>query len=238
MPWCPFPLISNCWATQKFVDASPIKVKAFIAAVDEASDIVANDPKQAAEIYVRVTKEKNGDFSDAREWPPMGDKSLSGYERKKLFHNEGGQLFSEQAARHGLDSPRDGRGVAVVDLDGDGRLDLFVANAGAPPNLYRNVLPPGPHWVELALEGTRSNRDAIGAVVRIYRGKEVLTRQVHAACGYLSQSSRTLHFGLGEAGKKIDSVEIAWPSGARQVLPTLEVNRRHDVVEPAQGDRP
>jgi len=63
------------------------------------------------------------DMADARNWPAMGTKSLSGYQKKRLFHNEGGQIFKDEAARHGLDSERDGRGIAVADFDNDGRLD-------------------------------------------------------------------------------------------------------------------
>ena len=74
---------------------------------------------------------------------------------------------------------------------------------------------------------------AIGAVVRIYRGEQVLTRQVHAACGYLAHSSRTLHFGLGDE-PGYDRIEIAWPSGRKETLSQLAVNQRHDLVEGEQ----
>ena len=81
-----------------------------------------------------------------------------------------------------------------------------------------------------------SNRDAIGAVVRLYQGGKVLTRQVHGACGYLSQSSRTVHFGLGD-GPAIDRVEVTWPSGVLQRLDAVTSNTLHDLVEPASGQR-
>jgi hypothetical protein len=83
------------------------------------------------------------------------------------------------------------------------------------------------------LKGVTSNRDAIGAVVRLVQGGKVLTRQVLGACGYLAQSSRTLHFGLGDR-PAIDRVEIAWPSGIRQRLDTVAVNTLHEVSEPAR----
>jgi hypothetical protein len=194
--------------------------------------VSAGPESYVPDIFAMVVK-PGIDLADARNWPPMGRKSLSGYERKRLFHNEGGQHFRDEAARHGLDSLRDGRGIAVADFDNDGRLDLFVTNAGAPPYLYHNVSPPGPHWVELALEGRRSNRDAVGAQVRLTAGGRTYLRFVDGGNGFASQSTKRLHFGLGGLGgaAAIERVEVLWPSGRKQAFAKVAVDRIHRLVE-------
>src|ERR1700722_18165301 len=131
--------------------------------------VSAGKESYVPDIFAMVIK-PGIDFADARNWPPMGDKSLSGYEKKKLFHNEKGQVFKDEANRHGVDSIRDGRGVAIADFDNDGRLDMFVANANGEPYLYRNTEPTGNHWVQFALEGTKSNKTAVGAQIRLTAG--------------------------------------------------------------------
>ena len=128
--------------------------------------VSAGKENYITDIFEMITK-PGVDFADVRNWPPMGNKSLSGYQKKRLFHNEHGQIFKDEAARHGLDSALDGRGIAIADFDNDGRLDVLLANANAEPILYRNTMPAGPHWVQFLLEGTRSNRAAVGAQVRI-----------------------------------------------------------------------
>jgi enediyne biosynthesis protein E4 len=183
------------------------------------------------------------DLADARSWPPMGGKSLSGYEKKKLYHNEGGQLFRDEAARHGLDALRDGRGIVVADFDNDGRMDLFVTNANAEPYLYHNVLPTGAHWLELELEGRKSNRDAVGAKVRVtpaaggpgVRPPRML-RFVDGGNGFAAQSTKRLHFGLG-AATAAELVEVEWPSGLRQSFTGVAADHIYRLVEgePALG---
>ncbi len=114
--------------------------------------ISAGSESYVPDIFAMILK-RGIDFVDARKWAPIGNKRLSGYEKKKLFHNDRGELFKDEAAGHGLDSVRDGRGVVVADFDNDGRLDLFATNANSEPFLYHNTLPTGAHWMEFVLEG-------------------------------------------------------------------------------------
>jgi hypothetical protein len=191
--------------------------------------ISGNGEDYVPDIFAMITK-PGIDLADARNWPPIGKKSLSGHEKKKLFHNEGGRIFKNEAARHGLDSVKDGRGIAVADFDNDGRLDLFVTNADDEPNLYHNVLPTGAHWIDFQLEGTKSNRLAVGAQVRLTANGQTYLRYVNGGNGFGSQSTMRVHFGLGKA-EKITGLEIRWPSGLKQKLPGLLVDHLYKFRE-------
>ncbi|HVX11664.1 MAG TPA: CRTAC1 family protein [Pirellulales bacterium] len=163
-----------------------------------------------------------------------------------LMMNNGNGTFRDTAARDGIEPPpggpileqsiggqkafRSSRCAATADFDSDGRLDLIVNNFNDRPYFFKNQFPRR-RFIGFRLRGTKSNRDAIGAVVRLQIGDETLVRQVHASGGYLSQSSKTLHFGLG-GRSAIDRVEIRWPSGTRQILASLPLNRIHEIVEP------
>jgi hypothetical protein len=196
--------------------------------------VSAGKESYVPDIFAMITR-PGVDFADARNWPPMGNKSLSGYEKKRLFHNLGGQLFRDDAARHGLDSTLDGRGVAVADFDNDGRLDLFVANANGEQRFYHNTMPPGPHWVEFLLQGTQSNRQAVGAQLRLTarngRGNATTwLRFVDGGNSFAAQSSARVHFGLAQRAA-FDSVEIRWPSGLKETFRGLAADKLHKIVE-------
>jgi hypothetical protein len=170
------------------------------------------------------------DLSDARNWPPMGSKSLSGYQKKRLFHNERGQAFTDQAPKFGVDSIKDGRGIATADFDNDGRIDMFVANANGQPFLYRNTMPNTGHWVELALTGVRSNKFAVGAQVRVTAGGRTQLRFVDGGNSFAGQGSMRLHVGLG-AATTIDKVEVRWPTGEKQAVANVPVDKLTKIIE-------
>ena len=176
----------------------------------------------------------NGDPEDANTWPPMENKSCSGYEPNRLFRNDGFDGFTEIAAEAGVDCRLDGRGITVADFDNDGDLDMFLTNQNAKPVMYRNNVGGRHNWLQLDLTGTRSNRDAIGAFIRLYAGDLFQVRQISAGNGYCNQEMRRVHFGLADK-TAVDSVHIRWPGGTMQVIQSPGVNKIVSVVEPAGG---
>lgn len=147
-----------------------------------------------------------------------------------LFWNQGDDQFVDVGYLTGSNRVEDGRGVVVADFDRDGRLDLVIQNRDRPVVLLMGRGASG-NWLEVDLEGTASNRDALGAVVIAHTADgRSRARQVAGGSGYLARSSRVLHFGLGEAGT-VDRLEIRWPSGHTQVLTEVATNQRLSVKE-------
>jgi enediyne biosynthesis protein E4 len=152
------------------------------------------------------------DFSDVNNWPDIGNRTWSGYQKKRLFHNLGDATFREISADAGVNNDKDGRGIGVIDLDNDGRLDLVQTNADQAPIVYHNVSQNVGNWIELKLMGTKSNRDGIGARVQLQAGGTTQIRELDGGNGYAGESTRRIHFGIGTAAK-IDRLQVRWPSG-------------------------
>lgn len=153
--------------------------------------------------------------------------SWSGRERDVCYRNLGNGRFEDESFLSGLDSAGDGRAFATLDLDGDGALDLaLMSRTGPRLQLWRNQPGARALLVELQGRGERSNRDAIGAVAELLtdRGR-TLTRLVQAGAGYLSQSSRLLHFAL-EPGERARELRVVWPGGQRQTLAAVPPSGR------------
>ena len=144
----------------------------------------------------------------------------------QLFLNSGNGKFQDVAAEvgGGFEKPKVGRGLAYGDVDGDGDLDVLMTTNNGPAYLFRNDQSSGNRSVRFRLVGTKSNRDAIGACVRIFYNGQNQTRLVHGGSSYLSQSELPVTFGLGKRDK-IDRVTIDWPSGKNEEFKNLAAGR-------------
>jgi hypothetical protein len=169
-------------------------------------------------------------FEDAKNWPPIGRASLSGYERSRVLLNRGQAGFVDVAEDAGVTDRLDGRSVALADLFNRGALDVVIANQKGRALLYRNAASGGGHWLGLKLVGTRSNRSAIGAEVTVALGGARQRQVVDGGMGFCSQNDRRLHFGLGN--ERLGRVTIRWPSGRQQTVDGLAPDRLHVITEP------
>jgi len=168
-------------------------------------------------------------------------RSFSGLERHCAFLNVGdvqgkAPRFASISAISGLDLPDDGRAVASVDWDQDGDLDLWITNRNAPRlRFFRNDQPQTNRFIALHLEGNgkTTSRDAIGARVEIHLDQpdhKPLIKTLRAGEGFIGQSSKWLHFGLGDAGK-IQKVIVRWPAGEAESFANLKTNTRYHLVQ-------
>lgn len=172
---------------------------------------------------------------DAKYWPMMGDSSLAGYQQSCVFLNEG-RTFANVTARTGVQGDlSDERGVAVIDYLNNGSQGLVISNQKQPAKLYRNDQISAHHWIGFKLVGTRSNRDAFGAKVRLNLAGRTIERQLQPLNGYAAQSDDRLHFGLG-GETRILSATIEWPSHLKQELDvnTLKLDAYQTLQEPAR----
>ena len=136
-----------------------------------------------------------------------------------VFRNLGGMKFAALTAEAGLTAqpPSRHRGSAVGDLNGDGKLDVVVNALNAPAEIWINQSPGNNHWIEFKLRGTKSNRDGIGARIKIVTKSGAQYNHMTTSSGYASSSAVPVHFGLG-ANATVDLVEIHWPSGIVQQM--------------------
>jgi len=166
-------------------------------------------------------------------YPEIDGKINQSYRQPlQLLENIGNGKFREVSERAGLTRlpRRSGRGGAYCDFDNDGNVDVIVSNIDDRPTLLRNVGAGSNNWIELSLAGTVSNRSAVGAKVKITAGDLVQYDHVRAGGSFLSSNDPRLHFGLGTR-KRVDSLEIRWPTGKVDRYQNLEINRIHSLRE-------
>ena len=170
----------------------------------------------------------NGHIEDAIE---RLQRRVSYAEPPHVFRNLSAGKFEEVTNSLGaaFASPKVARGAAYADIDNDGTLDVLLTTNGGPAHLFHNEGGTN-HSLRVKLVGTKSNRDGIGAVVRVVSGKDHQWQMVHSGSSYLSQSELVLTFGLGTA-TKADSIEIQWPSGQMDKLSDVSASQTITVLE-------
>ncbi|HLV87799.1 MAG TPA: CRTAC1 family protein [Candidatus Sulfotelmatobacter sp.] len=178
---------------------------------------------------------------------PQSDQlpSNAKYREPKLVQfNQGDGTFCDGSDQTGsaILEQRVSRGLAVGDLFNDGNIDLVVEDLVGKPMVIRNHGIAGRHWVSFELSGTKSNRMAIGARLKLVADGSTQTEEIHSGGSYLSQSDTRVHFGLGQA-TKVESLEIRWPSGKIETFNNLDVDRFYSILEgtgavPADAARP
>ena len=154
------------------------------------------------------------------------DDSTSYLARPVLLHNTGKGTFVDvsDSSGSGLRVKSVGRGAAFDDLDNDGRIDVVIHNSRRPPTVLRNESETGNHWLQVQLRGVKTNRDGVGARVKVVAGGLVQIDEVHSGRSYQSHFGSRLHFGLGKH-ERVDRAEVHWIGGGVDVFENLTVDR-------------
>ena len=153
-------------------------------------------------------------------------------EPRILYHNKGKGTFEDisASAGPGITTAKSGRGLAVGDLWNDGRMSAVVSNMNAPVSLLVNQVKSGNHWIGIKTVGTKSNRDGIGAKIRVKAGERVVVDEVRSGSSYDSNNDMRVHFGLGR-NDRVDWVEVRWPSGLTERFSNLQIDGIRSVKE-------
>lgn len=174
-------------------------------------------------------------IEDSTNWPTIGNKSLSGYERSRVLLNNGAGAFGDVAEKVGVRDLLDGRSVCLADLFQTGSLDVIVANQKGAPLVYHSVADPKNHWIQFQFKASKSNKSAIGADLLLEWNaggeRRMQRRVVDGGSGFSSQNERKLHFGLGASASDAKAT-LRWPSGTLQKLDSLEIDKVNVIREP------
>jgi len=171
-------------------------------------------------------------IGDAKNWPAMEGRSLSGYQQKRVWLNDGAGKFNDVAQAVGATDTYDGRSVVLADLWNRGVLDVIVTNQRGPLLIYKNTVAPENNWVDFELEGTASNRSALGVEVKVFWSGRQQVQTVSGGSGFCAENQRRLHFGLGK-NAQLEKAVIRWPSGKVQTIDKPLVGQLNKIKEPA-----
>lgn len=180
--------------------------------------------------YSKVTGGNRSIISDIRNWPAMNGRSHAGYQQNRIWVNTGTGFFYDVAQSMLGDQTYDSRSVVLADLWNRGVLDVIVANQNDQLLVFRNQVDERNHWIDFILKGNRSNRSAINAVVKLYWDSHTQSQAVSGGIGFSSENQRRIHFGLGPS-TGVDSAEILWPGGGKQVVTAPGILKVHQIEE-------
>jgi hypothetical protein len=169
-------------------------------------------------------------FQDVKLWPGLNGKSLAGHEVDCVFHNKG-TAFEEVSYAVGITRESDSRAVGGIDFDNNGTMDLVVTTQEGRARLLQNKVNTAGSWVSFLLQGKHTNRDGIGAVVKITQnGRNWFRWNTGGKSGFLASSDPRIHFGIPDRSPV--TVEIKWPSGTTQRLSHISTEQIHKIREP------
>ena len=180
--------------------------------------------------YSKVTGGNRSIISDIRNWPAMEGRSHSGYQRNKVWLNTGTGFMYDVSEKVIGRQTYDSRSVAMADLWNRGVLDVIVASQDDKLLVYKNHTNPAYRWIGFELAGSKANKSAIGAIVRIYWDNQEQAQVITGGIGFSSQNQRRIHFGLGK-NDRVDKVEILWSGGNSQIIELPEVMKVHQIIE-------
>ena len=160
----------------------------------------------------------------------MKGRSQSGYQKNKIWISHESQFFEDVSEFVTDNQSYDSRAVAFVDLWNRGVLDVIVANQNKKLLVYKNTVNEEHNWIAFTLQGTQTNKSAIGALVKVFWDGQVQTQIVTGGMGFSSQNQRRLQFGLGKADR-VDKVQILWSSGSMQKILNPEIGKVHQLKE-------
>jgi hypothetical protein len=182
--------------------------------------------------FSKVAGGNSSIIGDAANWPAMAGRSLSGYQQKRVWLNDGAGKFNDVAQAVGATDTYDGRSVALADLWNRGVLDVIVTNQRGPLLIYKNTVAAENKWIDFELEGTASNRSALGAEVKVLWNGRQQVQTISGGSGFCAENQRRLHFGLGQS-PQLEQVVIRWPSGKTQTVDNPALGQINRIKEPA-----
>jgi len=180
--------------------------------------------------FSKVAGGNSSIIGDAANWPAMEGRSLSGYQQKRVWLNDGAGKFNDVAQAVGATDTYDGRSVALADLWNRGVLDVIVTNQRGPLLIYKNTVVPENKWIDFELEGSVSNRSALGAEVKLFWNGRQQAQTVSGGSGFCAENQRRLHFGLGR-NPVIEKAVVRWPSGKVETIDNPAVGQINKIRE-------